>query len=464
MTDYDLLVIGAGPGGYVAAIKAARLGKKVALVEEREIGGTCLNRGCIPTKTLLHASHLYRELSLCGEFGITVEKMGIDTKTVHDRKDAVTKQLREGIERLLQANDVTILRGHATLLPGLSAKIEDKTVRAGKILIATGSVPIRIPIPGSDLPGIVTSDEMLAGVGDESSRLVIVGGGVIGVEFATLHNAFGRKVTVIEAMDRLLPTMDKELSQALGMILKRRGVQIYTGAKVESFTRNDDGLVCRLTVKGEERVETCDAVLLSVGRRPNTEGLFDPSLGLELPDGAIAVDGNFQTVLPGVYAVGDVIEGSIRLAHAASAQGTNAVSAMFGGKTSVDTRFTPLCVYTDPEIASVGITEAEAKKNGTPVKMGKFLMSANGKNIIEMADRGFVKLLFHAENDRLVGAQLMCPRATDMIGELSTALVNGLTAEELCRVVRAHPTFGEAVTEAAEDANDRATHSLPRRR
>lgn len=253
MTDYDLLVIGAGPGGYVAAIKAAQLGKKVALVEEREVGGTCLNRGCIPTKTLLHASHLYRELSLCGEFGITVEKMGIDTKKVHDRKDAVTKQLREGVERLLQANDVTILRGHATLLPGLSAKIDDKTVRAGKILIATGSIPIRIPIPGADLPGIVTSDEMLAGMGDESSRLVIVGGGVIGVEFATLHNAFGRKVTVIEAMDRLLPTMDKELSQTLGMILKRRGVQIYTGAKVESFTRNEDGLVCRLTVKGEDR-------------------------------------------------------------------------------------------------------------------------------------------------------------------------------------------------------------------
>lgn len=467
MHDYDLVVIGAGPGGYVAAIRAAQFGMKVALVEKDKIGGTCLNRGCVPTKAMLHTAVLMREIKSCGEFGITVSDAALNIDKLYERKNEVSRTLREGINGLLSANGVDVYQCEAKILDPGHVKAGEDILCTVNILIATGSRPIRLPIPGLDLPDILDSDELLADTGKLYKRLVIIGGGVMGVEFAAIYNLLGCEVTVIEALDRILPTMDREISQNLRMILKRRGVEIHTGALLESVEKSGDGLVCSFSVKGKGEKIACDGILLTVGRALNTDELLAGGLDLEIEDGFIPVDENFETCIKGIYAIGDVVKGGPQLAHAASAHGLTAVCAMAGkdkAKYAPDMSVVPACVYTDPEIAFVGITADEASSLGIPVKTGKFIMSANAKSIIEMAERGFVKLVFHEESEVLLGAQLMCPRATDMIGELATAVANKLTLHQITRVIRAHPTFGEAVTEAAEEAEGLAVHIMPQRR
>lgn len=464
MPDYDLTVIGAGPGGYVAAIRAAQLGMRVALAERGEVGGTCLNRGCIPTKTLMHTAHLMQELRHAEAIGLNVGGLSLDTVRLYERKNEVVEQLRGGIEELLKGNGIELIRGEAGILGPGRVRIGDRTVASANILIAVGGKPIRLPLPGMDLPGVQTSDEVLEGSGELPQKLVIIGGGVIGVEFATLYNAFGCDVTIIEAMDRVLPGTDREISQNLQMILKRRGVTIHTSSVLKGVEQQDGALVCRFLAKAKEVVASCDRVLVSVGRKACTDGLLDDALDLALERGTIPVGDRYETCIKGIYAVGDVIKGGIQLAHVASAQGINAVSAMCGVEPPLDMKAVPSCIYTDPEIASVGIGADEAKKNGLPVQVGKFVMSANGKNVIEMADRGFVKIVSRQADDIVIGAQLMCPRATDMIGELATAVSNELTIGQLVRVIRAHPTFNEAVTEAAEDTHGRAVHILPRKK
>lgn len=465
--EYDLLVIGAGPGGYVAAIKAAQEGKRVAVFEKKDVGGTCLNRGCIPTKALMHASHLYREIAHGDALGIHAEGITYDIEKMYARKDEVVAQLRSGEEFLLQSNKIDILRSKATIVDRNRVAFEDKdglhTFKTENILIATGSVPSRPPIEGLSLPGVITSDEMLQQTGTAYKKLVIIGGGVIGVEFATIFSSLGCEVTIIEAMDRILPTMDKEISQNLNMILKKRGVKVNAASTVLHIKDGEDGLTCCFSRKGKEYRISSEAVLVSIGRKANYEGLFGEGFSVDTKHG-IVVDNNFQTSVSGVYAIGDVIDGGIQLAHVASAQGTNAVAHMSGKKPVVDLSAVPSCIYTDPEIASVGLTEKEAKGEGIAVKIGKFGMSGNGKSIIEMQDRGFVKLIFDAKTDVLLGAQLMCARATDLISELSTAIINKLTIHQLSSVIRPHPTFTEAITEAVEDAEGRATHIVPKKK
>ena len=293
---------------------------------------------------------------------------------------------------------------------------------------------------------------------------VIIGGGVIGVEFATVYGALGCEVTIVEAMDRILPTMDKEISQNLSMILKRRGVKIFTGARVERIEQAEGGLACTFSAKGKEQAAQAEGVLVSIGRRANTEGLFAQGLDLHLERGAIPVDERFESCVKGIYAIGDVVKGNIQLAHVASAQGLHVAAVIAGEQPSTDLSLVPSCIYTNPEIASVGMTEADAKAAGIPVRTGKFIMSANGKTVIEMADRGFIKVVFDSQTNRLLGAQMMCCRATDMIGELCTAIRGGMTLEQLASVIRPHPTFNEAVTEAVEDVLGHAVHAAPKRR
>ncbi|MDL2214103.1 dihydrolipoyl dehydrogenase, partial [Clostridia bacterium OttesenSCG-928-O13] len=389
MNQYDLVVIGAGPGGYVAAIKAAQAGMAVALVEVREVGGTCLNRGCIPTKALMHSAHLYREMQESDKFGVFAKDITFDIEKMYTRKNEVVSQLRTGVEFLLKANKIDVVRGTGKVSGEGSVVVQtaEGTVdlQAKNILLATGSVPARPPIPGLDLPGVITSDELLEQSGTVYKDLVIIGGGVIGCEFATVFSALGCSVSIVEAMDRILPTMDKEISQNLAMILKRRGVAIHTSAMVEKVERGGGGLVCHFSKKEESQSVEAQAVLVSIGRRVNTEGLFTENFSVK-SDRGLVVNENFETSARGIYAIGDVVSGGIQLAHMASAQGANAVAHMAGHAPEVDLRAIPSCIYTSPEIAAVGLTEAAAKEAGYEVKVGKFPMNGNGKTIIEAGE------------------------------------------------------------------------------
>lgn len=469
MKEYQLIVIGAGPGGYEAAIRAAQLGLTTALIERREVGGTCLNRGCIPTKAMLHSAQLYREAANFELFGLHTENTSFDWAKVHQRKNDVVVKLRTGIEQLIKANKIDFFNNFASILWKNDVQLDQgEVIRGENILIATGSVPARPPIPGLDLPNVVTSDELLddphfTQTDSLAKEILIIGGGVIGVEFASVFSSFGCHVTIVEAMERILPTMDREISQSLNMVLKKRGVSIHTGAMVEKLEQDENGLVCHFTEKGKAQAVPAQQVLVAIGRRPNTQGLFAEGFEVACERGRIVTDENFRTSVDSIYAIGDVTS-KIQLAHMASAQGICAVHTIAGQKPPIDLRYVPGCIYTDPEIASVGITEDEAKQQGIPVKKGKFLMTGNGRSLIDEQERGFIKVLAHQETDVILGAQLMCSRATDIVAELATAIVNGLTCAQLAGVIRPHPTFCEGVTEAVEDVHAMAIHLAPKKR
>lgn len=469
MKEYQLIVIGAGPGGYEAAIRAAQLGLTTALIERRDVGGTCLNRGCIPTKAMLHSAQLYREAANFELFGLHTENTSFDWAKVHQRKNDVVVKLRTGIEQLIKANKIDFFNNFASIFGKNDIQLDQgEVIRGENILIATGSVPARPPIPGLDLPNVVTSDELLddphfTQTDSLAKEILIIGGGVIGVEFASVFSSFGCHVTIVEAMERILPTMDREISQSLNMVLKKRGVSIHTGAMVEKLEQDENGLVCHFTEKGKAQAVPAQQVLVAIGRRPNIQGLFAEGFEVACERGRIVTDENFRTSVDSIYAIGDVTS-KIQLAHMASAQGICAVHIIAGQKPPIDLRYVPGCIYTDPEIASVGITEDEAKQQGIPVKKGKFLMTGNGRSLIDEQERGFIKVLAHQETDVILGAQLMCSRATDIVAELATAIVNGLTCAQLAGVIRPHPTFCEGVTEAVEDVHAMAIHLAPKKR
>lgn len=463
--QYDLIIIGGGPGGYVAAIRASQLGMKTALVEKGELGGTCLNRGCIPTKTLMHSANVYREADEWTSLGLYLSGRGYHFNEIHQRKNEVVSQLRDGIVQLLKANQVDVYQALGQIIDQHTVQAGEEILTGHNILLAAGSVPAVPPIKGADLPGVVTSDALLEQDGLDCQRLLIIGGGVIGVEMASIYASLGKEVTIVEAAERILPPMDREISQNLSMIMKKRGIEILTGALVSEIIKVENGLQCRFTHKKEEKTTEADVVLLSVGRRPCTANLFGAGFAVELTEkGFIAVDEQFHTSVANIYAVGDVI-GRIQLAHAAEAQGIAAVEYMSGRQqASIHYDLVPSCVYTTPEIASVGITADEAKKMGREVMTGKYVMNGNAKTVIEQQERGFVKVVFDKESEVILGAQLMCARASDLIAELTTAISLGLTRQQLTRTIRPHPTFCEGVTEAVEGVEGRAIHTMPTRR
>ena len=470
---FDLVVIGAGPGGYEAAVEGVQKGMKVALVENRELGGTCLNRGCIPAKTILHTAELYHELQSGPSIGLTAREPVIDMEMVQKRKDEVLEQLRKGIASLMKTNRISVFYGTGTILDREHVKValsgektgekaeeqpdgqkQDQVVlETGHILIATGSVPACPPIPGSSLPGVVTSDGLLDKK-DLFEHLIIIGGGVIGMEFASVYSSLGHGVTVIEALDRILPTMDKEIAQNLKMIMKKRNVDIHTGAKVEEILRTEDGagLICRYVEKDKPCEARADGILIAAGRRAYTGGLITDESSQEVKDmamerGRIVTDETYQTSVPGIYAIGDVT-GGIQLAHAATAQGRNAVAHMAGEDMVIRTDIIPSCVYTNPEIGCVGISADEAKARGMEAVTKKYIMSANGKSILSQQERGFIKVVADSGSHRILGAQMMCARATDMISQFAVAIANELTLEDMAKVIFPHPTFSEGILEA----------------
>ena len=467
MDNYDLLVIGSGPGGYVAAIKAAKLGKKVAIIEKRDIGGTCLNRGCIPTKTLMHSTHFLAEARNMEKAGISFTDINLDYDKLMERKDEVVAKIRNGIEGLFKANGVTVYQGAATISSHNSVRVASQSdvieLGAKNILIATGSVPVIPKIEGSNLKDVVTSDDLLEGEGRQYKKLLIIGGGVIGIEMATIYKELGCEVEIIEAMDRILSGMDKEISQSIAMGLKKKGITVHTGAKVVKISEGSlGGLICEYVEKDNTKTTEAEGILLSVGRRSNTEGLFGENITLEMDGACIKVNSNFETSIPGIYAIGDVIRGK-QLAHAASAQGVAAVERICDQNPSIDIEVIPSCIYTVPEVASVGMDEAEAKSLGYDVKIGKYPMLGNSKTLLSMGERGFIKLICDADTGRLLGAQLMCDRATDIVGELALAISNKLSYKDIASVIRPHPTYEEAITEAAEDIESMAIHVMPKR-
>lgn len=455
MSDYQLIVIGAGPGGYTAALRAAKLGLHTAIVERREVGGTCLNRGCIPTKTLLHASQVYSDAAEGARMGVHAGNISYDMGEIFAYKRSVSDKLRQGIHALLKGAKVDVVEGTAQITaPGeVTVTAPDGAAvqyTAERILAATGSVNVRPPIPGLELPGVMTSDELLEGTDKPYESLVIIGGGVIGVEFATFYSNLGCRVTLVEGMANLLPMMDRELGQNLAQILKKKGVEVLTSAMVQSLEPAEGGLCVHLRQKDKDVAVTGEKVLCAIGRRAYFDGLFAPGMMPSLNGKRLLVDENYQTSIPGVYAIGDA-SSAVQLAHVAAAQGTDCVERMCGSKGTTDLRVIPSCIYSAPEIAVVGLTEAEAKEQDIPAVSGKCTLFSNARTIIEDPGRCFMKLVGRTDTREVIGAQLMCQHASDMISQISTAMVNHLTAEQLLSVMRPHPSFEEAMAEAVEN-------------
>lgn len=450
---YQLAVIGGGPGGYTAAEFAAKKGLSVVLFEADKIGGTCLNRGCIPTKALIHSAGMFKEFKNSEYLGIESADISYSFEKMHGRKDAVVAALRSGIEKTLKSAKVTVVNAFAAVTEysdsGVIIRAADGLYEAEKLIIATGSVPAVPPIPGCDCEGVFTSDAVLEGCGKKLDSLIIIGGGVIGCECASIYLDLGCKVTIIEAMEHILPPMDKEIAQRLTMVLKKRGAQINTTAKVTKTENNNNLLtVTYEDKKGAVCTAEAEGVLIATGRKAFTEGLFECENKPEFQRSAVCANEDGLTADKAIYVIGDAKAGNIQLAHVAEAQGKNAVCAILGEKPFVDMSVVPSCIYTSPEIASVGLTEDEAKAKGFAVKTKKALTGANGKCLIENSESGYIKTVTDEESGRLLGAQLVCPRATDMVSEFAVALSNGLKTSEIASVIHPHPTFSEMIAAA----------------
>jgi dihydrolipoamide dehydrogenase len=461
---YDLTIIGGGPGGYVAAIRAARLGMKTAVVEEGAMGGTCLNRGCIPTKALLHSAEMFHMAGRGSEFGIDSTVRGFDYGRMVQRKSGIVQRLRAGVESLVRKSGGTIIPGRASIVDSRTISVEGKesaTFGTEKIIIATGSRPFKPPLPGIEGRRVLDSDEVLE-LKECPESVVIIGGGVIGVEFATLYNLLGKKVTVIEAMATLIPALDPEISGLLRTSLESRGIGIFTGAKVSSITSGASA-VCSFSMGGKELRAEGDLAIMAVGRRPNIEGLGLEALGVALEKGFIKVDSRMETSVKGVYAIGDVT-GRSSLAHVASAQGLIASGNASGLDLRMDYAAIPSCVYGSPEIATVGISEDEAKKAGFEVGTGRFPVSANGKSMILGEKDGIAKFVTDRGTGEILGCQIMGARATEMIAEVCVAMRLESTIEELAGTIHPHPTVSEMLMEAAHDVSGDCLHVPARTR
>ena len=453
--EYDLIIIGAGPGGTDAAEEAASRGLKTAIIEKSCIGGTCLNRGCIPTKTILHTAELYREAREGNGIGIiNNENLKVDAAVLQENKESILNKLRSGLTYTMEHCGVDIIEGTGVITDRNHVKVGDSLIEADNIMIATGSVPGVPPIPGSDLPNVVTSDEMLS-LDRIPESLVIIGGGVIGIEFAAIYSSLGCRVTVIEFLKRALCNLDKEIGRSVSMVLGKRGVDIHTNSRVEEITPGSDGKTLRCIY--EKKGKACEAegemVLIAAGRRPYTDGLIcdessEEVKQLKMEKGRIVVDENYETSVPGIYAIGDAI-GGIQLAHVASAEGRNAAAHIAGSQPPVRMNEVPSCVYTDPEIACVGITADDAKEAGIKVIARKYPMSGNGKSVLTQQERGFIKIIADAESEKILGAQMMCARATDMISQFSQAIASELTLDDMSKFIYPHPTFCEGIGKAA---------------
>jgi dihydrolipoamide dehydrogenase len=456
----DLIVIGSGPGGYVAAIRAAQLGMRVAVVEkDPKFGGTCLHRGCIPTKALLHTAGLFDEVRRAAEFGVEVADPTLDLEAAHAYKNRVVDKSARGIEYLFKKNEIEGIHGRGWLLGANDVAVEGDdgtaTYTADNVLIATGSVPREVPVAAIDGERVLDSDHILE-LGRVPESLVVLGAGAVGTEFASVFASFGSRVTVVEMLPRLLPIEDEEVSKELARAFRKRGIKSLTGTRLAAVETTEGGL--RLALEGDGEPLEAEMLLVAVGRAPVTDGLGLDEVGVETDKGYIKVDERMRTSVEGVYAIGDVVE-TPWLAHVASAEGILAVEQMAGLEPRpLDYDQVPSVTYCDPEVGSVGLTEAEARERGHQVEVGKFPFSASTKAAILGKAGGFVKVVRDTRYDELLGVHIIGPHATDLIAEACVALRVESTTEELFRAIHAHPTLSEAMAEAAHAANGHAIH------
>ncbi|WP_227762091.1 dihydrolipoyl dehydrogenase [Zhaonella formicivorans] len=459
MEKYDVAVLGGGPGGYVAAIRCAQYGLKTVLIEADELGGTCLNRGCIPTKALLHCAELYESALESMEHGVFTGGISFNYAALARRKDTIVAKLRAGIASLEKAHGVTVIKGFGVLQDPHTINVNGNLVNAEKIILATGSAPARPPIPGIDGENIITSDEVLA-MTECPDSFVIIGGGVIGMEFATLFAALGKKVTVIEMMPSILPGVDRDIVRMLSQILQKKGVELVTSARVTSL-QGGKTIKVNYEQSGQVKSATGACCVISVGRKPMTAGIGLEALGVRMARSFVEVDDRLRTNIPNIYAIGD-ITGKMQLAHVATAQGLVAAANCAGKDEKIDYSIVPACIYTSPEIAFVGMTEEKAKEAGKAVQCGTFNVAGNGKAMIMGAKSGIVKLVTDEATGEILGAQLFAPRATDMIAELCVAMKCEGTIEELAATIHPHPTVSEVIMEAAHDVEGLCCHSMPK--
>jgi dihydrolipoamide dehydrogenase len=450
---HDLIIIGSGPGGYVAAIRAAQRGAKVALVEKRDLGGTCLNRGCIPTKTIVRDAELYRDL-VSGEFGVAIEgHVKPDWPKIAARKLEVVQTLVGGVAHLLDAYGVEQVIGAGRLERDGQVAVESsegtRYLNAPKIILATGSVPALIPIPGADLPGVITSDDLLA-LTSLPERIVIVGGSVVGVEFACILQALGVKVSIL-GRRTFLRDAEQQLAKRLRSMLSRRGMDITIGLEFKQIIQADGALRVEYESRGKTEFAEGDLVLIATGRWPYTEGLGLEEAGVRLQGDAIQVNERLETSVPGIYAIGDCI-GGLMLAHVASYEAEVAVENALGGQRVADYRVVPNCIFTMPEIADVGITEEQAKEMGVDVNVTRFPFNVNGRALALAETEGQVRMICERDGEgggRVLGVHIMGPRASDLIAEAALAIKLNATAQDIAETIHAHPTVPEAFMEAA---------------
>lgn len=444
--EYDIIVIGAGPGGYETAIKAAQSGKKTAVAEGRYFGGVCLNEGCIPTKTLVRTANLYKEIKESAQFavtGIQAEEVSVDMKKLQSRKAGVVKTLVNGVQGLLRKNGVTIINGFASFQDPHTIIVEGTAYTAESFIIATGSEVFMPPfIPQEGDTNVITSREALD-MEKLPESVAIIGGGVIGIEFAHVFSSLGVKVTVLELMEHILPMVDEEVSDMVKKRMEKNGVVFCNGAKVQKV--QDHKVIYEYG--GKENSVEAEAVLMAVGRVPNTTGLNAEGIGIEFDKKAIKTDSHMRTNLSNIYAIGDV-NGKVMLAHTASHEGFVAVANICGKKEEMDYSKIPSCIYLDPEVACIGLTEKQAKEQGYQIKVGKFPMMANGKSLVEGDTDGIVKVILDQELGEILGVHMYGKHVTDMIGEISVAMTLEATAEEVIHSIHPHPTVSEAVPEA----------------
>lgn len=459
--DYDLIVIGTGPGGYHAAIRAGQLGLKTAVVEREYVGGVCLNVGCIPTKALLHVAEGLREAKHAEDYGVSFGEPDIDLKALEKWKSSVVNKLTGGVRSLLKGNRVDIIEGEAHFKDKNTLTVGDKTVTAEKFIVATGSEPIEIPGFETDGETIVDSTGALM-ISEVPKRFMAIGGGAIGLEFCDIYHAMGSKTTVVELMDQIVPTSDPDVAKELATSFKKRGIDIKTKTKAVSQKKTKEGLEVVLeSTDGKQETVTVDKLLVAIGRKPRGAGLGLEDLGVKVERGFLPVNQHMQTDVPHIYAIGDVARVPL-LAHKAMKEGIVAAEHAAGQPSAYDT-IVPSVVYTSPELASVGMTEREAEEAGYRVRVGTFPLQASGRALTLGTTEGLVKVVGDEETDLLLGFHMVGPSAGDMVSEAALAIEMGATLEDISLTQHAHPTIAESFMEAAEAAHGRAIHIANKR-
>lgn len=459
---YDILVLGSGPGGYVAAIRASQLGFKTAVIERESLGGICLNWGCIPTKALIKSANVFEYLNNAKDYGITVQKPEVDFAGVIKRSRDVADGMNKGVTFLMKKNKIDVIMGEGKLLPGKKIEVTDKdgkksTVEADHIIIATGARAKELPNIKLDGKKIIEYRKAMS-LDKLPKKMVVMGSGAIGSEFAYFYNALGTEVTIVEYMDNVVPREDEEVSKQLGRSFKKAGMKIMVSSSVEKVDTSGSGCKVHVkTKKGEEVIE-CDVVLSAVGVTPNTENIGLADVGIATDRGFITVDEYYKTNIPGYYAIGDCIPGPA-LAHVASAEGILCVEKIKGEKVEpIDYDNIPNCTYCSPEVASVGMTEAQAKEKGIDIKVGKFPFSASGKAKAAGMSDGFVKLIFDAKYGELLGGHMIGANVTEMVAELVSIRKLETTGHQIIKTIHPHPTMSEAIMEAAAAAYGEVIH------